>query len=267
MTEIEMPGRLASPPARILIVDDEVNLRRTLADLFRRLGHQTTEAATGEEALGHLARQPFDLVLLDLRMPGMDGTEVLKAARPMAPDTVFIILTAYATLDSAIAAVRYGAFDYLIKPSPVGEVIRSVEAGLAERRRSLREDDPQVLLERALASLKRHPQPATAPTTRFLQAPGITVDIPRRLVVVKGQPVDLTPTEFDILAYLMQNRGRVVPAHELAAHLRGCEMEEQEARTLLRSHIHRLRRKLEQAAGQPRWLRTVRGHGHLFADD
>lgn len=265
MVELLAGGRSASPPAHILIVDDERALRRTLADIFLRLGYRTTEAETGEEALGLIARQPFDLVLLDLKMPGMDGIDVLKAARPMAPDTVFIILTAYATLDSAIAAIRYGAFDYLLKPSPMGEIIRAVEAGLAERRRRL-EEDPEVLLERALASLRQLAQrPAVPPAgERFLQAPGITVDASRRLVVVEGHPVDLTPTEFEILIYLMRHRDRVVSARELAAHLRGCELEEQEARTLLRSHISRLRRKLERAAGHARWIQTMRGSGYLF---
>ena len=262
---------VAPPPEApcILVVDDEDSLRYTLIGLFQRMGYRAAGAASGEEALEHIARQTFDVVLLDLKMPGMDGTEVLKAARPLAPDTVFIILTAYGTLESAIVAIRHGAFDYLLKPSPIGEIVRAVEAGLAERRRRLGQEDPVTLLERALVGLKaaaRQPE-SPPPTDRFLQAPGLTVDTLRRLVVAEGEPVKLTPTEFEILTYLMRHRDRVVSPRELAAHLRGCDLEEHEARTLLRSHVHRLRRKLERDPSCPRWIHTVRGSGYLFSGD
>jgi DNA-binding NtrC family response regulator len=115
------------PGARILVVDDEVSIRRTLTRLFARMGYQAAEAASGQEALEQIGAQRFDLVILDIRMPDMDGTEVLKAARPAAPNTVFILLTAHGTLDSAIVAIRHGAFDYLVKPSPVQEIVRAVE--------------------------------------------------------------------------------------------------------------------------------------------
>ena len=259
--------KTALPNARILIVDDERSLRRTLAELFKRMGHQTVEASSGRAALEQIARQPFDLVLLDLKMPGMDGTEVLKAARSLAPDTVFIILTAYGTLDSAIVGIRHGAFDYLLKPSPVSEIIRAVEAGLTERQRRLQSGDPVRLLEQALANLKAtasQPEPPP-PIERFLQAQGITVDTMQRVVVVDGRPVELTPTEFDILVYMMRHRERVVSCRELAAHLRGYDLDERDARLLLRSHIHRLRHKLERAPDRPQFIRTVRGKGYIFS--
>lgn len=257
----------ALPGAHILIVDDERATRRTLAELFRRMGYRAVEADSGQAALKRIARQRFDLVILDLKMPGMDGVEVLKAARSMAPDTVFIILTAYGTLDSAIAGIRHGAFDYLLKPSPVKEIVRAVEAGLAERR--LRCEEPVALLERALANLKAAAQQSeTAPSTkRFLQALDITVDTLRRLVVVRGQPVDLTPTEFDILVYLMRHCDRVVSCRELVAHVRRYDLDERDARILLRSHIHRLRHKLERDPARPRIIRTVRGSGYILATE
>jgi len=266
MVGSEAMARSPASPPHILIVDDERSLRRTLSSLFQRMGYHTTEAASGEEALEHISRETFDLVLLDLKMPGMDGAEVLKAARPLAPDTVFIILTAYGTLDSAILAIRYGAFDYLLKPSPMGEIVRIVEAGLAERRRRLGDEDPITLLERALTTLKTVPVRSGTPsyTDRFLQKGDISVDTLRRLVVVGGQPVELTPTEFDILVYLMRHSDRVVSCRELAAHLHNLDLDERDARTLLRSHIHRLRRKLEQDPSQPQRLRTVRGRGYIF---
>jgi DNA-binding response OmpR family regulator len=252
------------PRACILIVDDERSMRHTLAEIFTRMGYQTAKAASGKQALEYIARRPFDLVLLDLKMPEMDGAEVLKAAHPLAPDTVFIFLTAHGTLDSAITGIRHGVFDYLLKPSPVQEIVRVVEAGLAERQRRLRSENPVTLLERALVSLKSTVQVETStPVERFMQAPDITVDIHKQLVVVHGQSVDLTPTEFDILTYLMRHQNRVVSCRELVAHLHGYDQSEQEARILLRSHIHRLRHKLERDLAQPQIIHTARGRGYF----
>jgi DNA-binding response OmpR family regulator len=218
-------------------VDDERAARRPLTELFGRLGYRAAEAASGQKALECLARQCFDLVILDLKMPGMDGTEVLEKAHSLAPDTVFIILTAYGTLTSAIAGVRHGAFDYLLKPSPVQEIIRAVEAGLAERQRRLYHENPVAVLERALTGFKataQQPEAAPAPR-RFLQTPDITVDTLKRLVVVR-----------------------------LVAHVRGCDLAERDAGLLLRSHICRLRQKLERDPARPRLLFTVRGSGYIL---
>ena len=267
--ETESATGQASLGANILIVDDEWATRHTLAGLLQRTGYRIEEAASGREALEHITRQHFDLVILDLKMPEMDGTEVLRAARPLAPDTVFIILTAYGTLDSAVVAIRHGAFDYLLKPSSMPEIVRVVEAGLAQRRQRLARENPVALLERALEELKSHgeePKPAPAPE-RFLQAPEVNVDVLRRLVVVCGEPVDLTPTEFDILVYLLRHRDRVVSSRELVAHLRGCELDERDARVILRAHMHRLRHKLERDPSHPRYICTVRGSGYRIADD
>lgn len=253
------------PGAHILVVDDESATRHTLADLFTRMGYQATEAPSGPAALELIARRRFDLVILDLNMPEMSGSEVLKAARPLAPDTVFIILTAYGTLDSAIVAIRHGAFDYLLKPSPVKEIVRAVEAGLVERQRRLGREEPVALLERALDSLKAAQRlPAPSPAERFLQTSDLTVDTLRRLAVVRGQAVELTTTEFDILVYLLQHRDRVVSCRELAAHLRGYDMDERDARVFLRAHIHRLRHKIERDPAQPTLIRAVRGSGYIL---
>lgn len=248
-------------------MDDEDAIRRTLTQLFTRMGYQAAEAASGQEALELIAAQRFDLVILDIRMPDMDGTEVLKAAQPTAPDTVFILLTAHGTLDSAIVAIRHGAFDYLVKPSPVQEIVRAVEAGLVERRRRLSREEPVALLERALTSLKiaGERQGAISSAERFLQAHDVTVDTLRRLAVVRGQPINLTPTEFEILTYLMRHQDRIVSCRELVAHVHGYELDERDARPLLRAHIHRLRHKLERAPDAPSLIRTVRGSGYLIS--
>jgi DNA-binding response OmpR family regulator len=264
------PQRLAQsngPRARILVVDDDNAVRRTLTELFRRMGYDATEAATGEAALEQIATQALDLVVLDLRLPHMEGTTILQQACKLCPDTVFIILTGYGSLDSAIVAIRHGAFDYLLKPSSTDEIARAVEAGLEERRRRLQHEEPVELLEKALASLRdstERAQPA-APPKRFLQVADVTVDNLRRLVVVRGEPVDLTPTEFDILAYLMLHKDRVVSCRELAGQVRGYDLDERDARVLLRTHIHRLRGKLETGPEAPQVIVTVRGSGYAIS--
>jgi DNA-binding response OmpR family regulator len=255
------------PGARILVVDDEASIRRTLTQIFTRMGYQTAEASSGQEALEQITHQRFDLVILDIRLPDMDGTDVLKSARSTAPDTVFILLTAHGALDSAIVAIRHGAFDYLLKPSPVQEIVRAVEAGLAERQRRLSREEPVALLERALTTLKvaTEHREAIPLSERFLQTPDVTVDTLRRLAVVRGQPIDLTPTEFEILTYLLRHQDRIVSCRELVAHVHGCELDERDARPLLRAHIHRLRRKLEHDPNHPHTIRTVRGSGYIIS--
>ncbi|MCP4539225.1 MAG: response regulator transcription factor [Chloroflexi bacterium] len=269
MTTLGIKSVQALPGAHILIVDDERALRHTLAGVFKHLGYKVTEVSSGSKALEHIKAKNLDLVILDLQMPEMNGAEVLQVARPLAPDTVFIILTAYGTLDSAIVAIRQGAFDYLLKPSPVKEIVRAVEAGLVERQRRLAHKDPVVLLERALVSLKTADQPSETPPTddskRFLQVSDITIDRLKHLVVVRGQPVDLTQTEFKILTYLLRHRDQVVSCRDLVAHVRGYDLDERDARTLLRTHIHRLRHKLKMGPTQPHLLHTVRGSGYTIA--
>lgn len=254
------------PGARILVVDDEPGIRHTLTQIFARMGYDAAEATTGQEALALIAKDGFDLVILDIRMPDMDGTDVLKAARPLAPDTVFILLTGHGGLDSAIVAIRHGAFDYLLKPSPMEDIVRAVEEGLLERRRRRSREEPMALLERALNSLKSVPerQEPVSPDDRFLQIPDITVDTLRRIAVVRGKPVELTPTEFQILTYLLQHQNRIVSCSELVAHVHGYELDERDARPLLRAHIHRLRHKLERDPSDPGVIRTVRGCGYII---
>jgi DNA-binding response OmpR family regulator len=259
------------PEAHILVVDDELSLRRTLTQMLNRMGYRAAGAASGKEALRYIGRHTVDLVVLDLKMPGMDGVEVMETARPMAPNIVFIILTAYGTLESAIAGIRHGAFDYLLKPSPMKEIIKTIEAGLAEREQRLEQgEDPVALLERALHTLKDSSEAEDSTVTagsaeRFLQADGVTVDLQRKVVVVRESPVDLTPTEFDILVCMMRQQNHVLSCRQIVAQIRDHAMDERDARILLRSHIHRLRQKVEKDPTDPSLIRTVRGEGYIFS--
>lgn len=270
---IESPPKAAFPNARILVVDDERSMRRTLTDTFQRMGYQAQSASSGQQALELLADSSFDLVILDLKMPGIGGTEVLEQGHSLSPDTVFIILTAHGTLDSAISGIRHGAFDYLLKPSPIRGIVSAVEAGLSHREKMTQSEDPIAMLEQALTNLKSSRQKpdtssnVTQTTDRFLQVADVTLDIQKHLVVVRGQHVDLTPTEFDLLTYFMRHPNRVISCHEIVAGTRGQELNEQDARLLIRTHIHRLRQKIESDPAEPSLLHTVRGRGYIFAPE
>ena len=133
---------------KILVVDDERSLREVLSIMLTRAGYAVTEASDGEEAISHVNREIFDLVITDLRMPKADGMAVLKAVKSSSPETVVLVLTAFATADSAVDAMKQGAYDYLTKPFQVDEVQLIIRNALEKRRLSTE----NILLKREMAS-------------------------------------------------------------------------------------------------------------------
>lgn len=140
---------------RILVADDEQNITLTIGELLRRRGYKVEMAVSGQEALRYLQETEFDLVLTDLKMEGVDGISILEEVRRRSPLTISIILTGYASLESAIAAIRQGAYDYLVKPCPVEELIRTIQHGLEHRQIQLREMKTRRELERLNAELEQ----------------------------------------------------------------------------------------------------------------
>jgi DNA-binding NtrC family response regulator len=128
-------GCLVESDARVLVVDDEADMCSFLCAALHRAGYAADCAYSGMEALAKLAAERFDLALVDIRMPGMSGLELLRQIKERDPDTIVITMTAYCFLNNAIAAVRYGAYDYLVKPFDRGAaaVIDAVRRGLADR--------------------------------------------------------------------------------------------------------------------------------------
>ena len=133
---------------KILVVDDERGLREVLSIMLKRAGYAVIEATDGEEAIGHITKEIFDLVITDLRMPKADGMEVLKAVKSSSPETVVLVITAFATADSAVDAMKQGAYDYLTKPFQVDEVQLIIRNALEKRRLSAE----NILLKREMAS-------------------------------------------------------------------------------------------------------------------
>ena len=250
----------------ILVVDDEKNIRMTIADALELEGYQVHAAASPAEALQILDQMACALALIDLKMPGpMDGIGLLTEIHRQLPQTIVIVLTGFGTLNTAIAAMRAGAFDYLTKPASIAQVLESVQRGLAKRRDDLRRQQIIAQLEETLRSLKlESPPPATLINERFARTSTLTIDRHKRLVVRGNDPLELTSTEFDMLDYLARNADHVVTASELLKATQGYDLMEADARPLVRVHIQRLRQKLEDDLENPRFIKNVRGKGYRF---
>ncbi len=242
-------------------------MRATLEEILGGVGLDVVTAPNGEAALAQLQREPVDLMLLDLRMDGLDGLQVIEASQKIAPNTIVVMLTAHGTLESAISAMRRGAFDYLLKPCQVPDILNAVQRGLAHRAQIMRQRDLVALMQQAIRELQvpgMAPE-APSPSDRFLQARGISLDLQRHVATVRGQLLDLTLTEFKLLAYLMQRPDQVVSPRDLVNAVQGYEADEYEARAIIRVHIRRLRQKLELDPANPQYVLNVRGIGYLFA--
>ncbi len=272
------------PTHTILVVDDEANLRLTLSACLQAAGYSVTDVGHPRDALSSLAAGPFDLVFLDLRMPDMDGTRLLGEIRQLYPDMPVLILTAHATVESAVEAVRLGARDYLLKPVDPPVILARVKAILAEQRQSARRreivDQIQSLLdelqqldgESAAAETVRQALPATPadllaaipPTSssRFLQRGAYTVDLHARHVLVDGRLVTLPASAFDYLVTLLRHAPVPVSCEALVMQSQGYEVSRPEARTLARWRIYQLRQALEPDPANPRHIFTERGVGY-----
>jgi DNA-binding response OmpR family regulator len=256
----------------VLVVDDEPNVRSALKRSLTLLGYRADEAGSGHQALGLLERIAYDVMVLDMRMPGMDGIQVMQRARRIRPDLFIIVLTGHATLESAIAAVKSQATDYLLKPASIHDVAEAVANALQNRVETLRRRHLLDVMDHTLSALRGNATPARTPGApkldRFLHAGPVTLDCEKRLVVVGDMPArtaELTENETAILAYMMARADEVISTHELANAALGYDVTDQEAQNIVRPHIFRLRRKLEASPDDPLLICTVRGRGYLFA--
>jgi two-component system KDP operon response regulator KdpE len=229
-----------SDSVRILLVDDDAAIRRALRTSLNELGFDTTEAARGEEAI-HLVRSAtFDVVLLDLHMPGMGGIKTLASLRMIAPHLPILIVTVQDSEEQKVEALEGGADDYIVKPFGVRECIARIRA-VVRRARA-----PEIAKD--------------AP----LQIGEILVQPPRRLVSKAGRPIHLTPKEYEILHFLMLNAGRAVTYGKLLAAVWGVEYRNEI--DYLRTFVRQLRKKIEDDPSNPRYLLTDPYVGYRFAE-
>ncbi len=228
-------------PARILLVDDEQPIQTLLSFTLQKDGYEVVQASDGREALGRFGEQTFDLVVLDVMMPRMDGLEVCRRLRAQSSVPI-IMLTAKAEEIDKVLGLELGADDYITKPFSMREFRSRVKAAL--RRAGMRQTDPD----------EDHP----------IEVLELRIDPAKRAVTVAGEPVQTTFVEFEILTALARNPGRVYTRDMLLARVWG-DSSYRDPRTV-DVHIRHLREKLERDAKEPDYIFTVRGVGYRFRD-
>ena len=251
----------------ILVVDDEEAARQSLADILRLEGYQVKTAANGEAAVKSLDADEFDLILLDLKMPGMSGLDVMTIANDKAPETKIILLTAHGSMDSAIKALRQGANDYLLKPASPKDILSSVSKAIDERTETERRKRLIGQIESSIQQLKDSDgveMPAPIDGTIISLGGGVKVDLERREIWSSEQKVTLTPSEGKLMKVLIENQGRVLSHRELVSLVQGYQTTDWEAPEILRPLVSRLRRKLASFPEGDRWIVNVRGTGYVF---
>jgi DNA-binding response OmpR family regulator len=264
----------------VLLIDDEPGLRLTFTGILQDAGYAVTTAASGPEALDHLARCEFTLVYLDLRMPGMDGLAVLKEIHSRHPQLPVILVTAHATLQSALEALRLGATDYLLKPVRADTLLARTRAVLAERavqrrRREIRAQMEALQSElRTLEGQASRQSPAgdgetsrSASNGRYLRCGALVIDLHSRRVMLGERTFTLAPTTFDYLVALARHAPELVSYETLVAEAQGYPVDTRQAQELARWHIHKLREALEPDPRHPQYVLTVWGTGYRLVAD
>jgi DNA-binding response OmpR family regulator len=232
-----MSGRPPDAP-RLLVVEDEPKVARALREGLESEGYAVTEAHTGEDGFFLAASQPFDLLLLDLSLPGRDGLEVLGALRQKGLPTPVLILTARDAVEDRVSGLDHGADDYMVKPFAFAELLARV---------------------RALVRRGRGDQLAR------VSAGDLLLDVVSRKVERGGRAIDLTPREFELLQYLLRHRGTIVSREMLARDVwneteRGTPLD-----NVIDVHIGRLRKKVD-AGSAKRLIHTIRGVGFVVRE-
>jgi two-component system, OmpR family, alkaline phosphatase synthesis response regulator PhoP len=226
------------PNARVLLVEDEPGLQLALTDRLVAEGYRVETAGDGHTAVQRATGEPFDVILLDVMLPGRDGFDVAKTVRQQGVQTPILMLTARTQVVDRVVGLKLGADDYLTKPFEMAELLARIEA----------------LLRRA---------PATSGVTleRF-RFGDVLVDVRKTEVTKDGTAVDLSAKEFHLLRYFVEHRGETVSREELLKEVWGYQ-----ASTSTRTvdvHVAWLRQKLEPNPRVPQYILTVHGHGYKF---
>jgi two-component system OmpR family response regulator len=256
---------------RVLIVDDEPGVRFVLEKTLAAEGYQLETAPGGGEAISKLGGADYDVLLLDLKMTPVDGLQVISALRGKGSDAAVIILTAHSTIESAVEALRLGAFDYLFKPAEPEMIRRRVREAVLYSRQVTRRSrllGQMESIRQSLLELEPEVWPlgqATAPD-RFLHSGELVIDKYHRSAVLGGAVVDLTTAEFDLLQALVEAAPEPIAPRELARRALHYDPQEIEARQTVKYHIHQLRRKLGDDPRSPRYIKTVRYKGYFWGN-
>jgi two-component system, OmpR family, KDP operon response regulator KdpE len=231
---------MTTAPVRVLLVDDEPSIRRALRTPLSEMGFHTTEASRGEEALHLVQTQPFDVVLLDMNMPGMGGMKTLVKLRSVAPRLPILMLTVVDGEEEKVEALESGADDYITKPFSIRECVARMRSAI----------------RRAQAPARNEDAPVSIGEIQVLPA--------RRQVTKCGQSIHLTRKEYDILFYLMTHAGRAVTYGKLLTSVWGPDYRQEV--DYLRTFVRQLRKKIEDDPSDPKYLLTDAYVGYRFAE-
>ena len=258
----------------ILIIDDDINLSRSLALIMQRVGYKVSTVATAREGVQLLQAGAFDLVFLDIKLPDQSGIDLLPIIRGMYPEMLVIILTAHASLETAIGAVRAGANDYLLKPIDPEDILVRVnkihdEQKQPKRRREIT-SQIQALLEELHTTESNEASPFGLTTAssqvdlaRYLKRGDLVLDLHTRKVRLNERNIPLAPSTFDYLVTLMRHSPQTVSYDALVLESQGYQgLSRIEAKELTRWQIHEIRKALEEDLRHPRMVITVRDVGY-----
>lgn len=227
------------PAMRILIIEDDEKTAQALATGLAQEGFSATVSRTGEDGFYRLNAEPFDLVVLDWMLPGRDGVEILKTLRAQKRQVPVLLLTARDSVADRVHGLESGADDYVVKPFAFAEVVARI----------------RTLLRRAVSAEPRRKGLAD-----------LAVDLDTRQVWRAGQPIELTPREFDLLAYLLRQPGQVVTREMLAQDVWRESSRVTPLDNVIDVHIARLRRKMDEGQAT-KLLHTVRGVGFVLREE
>ncbi len=229
-------------PRKILVIEDDTDIARLLELHLKDAGHEVTIAPDGTSGLDLAMSRQFDLIILDLLLPGVDGLEICRRVRAASTYTSILMLTSRSSELDRVLGLEIGADDYLTKPFSIPELLARVKA------------------------LFRREEAITSPPDKLsiVAVGGLVIDTSKRTVSLDRQPVLLTAKEFDLLLQLARHPGRVYTRIELLNQVWGYGFEGYEH--TVNSHINRLRAKIEENPARPRYILSVRGVGYKLAE-
>jgi DNA-binding response OmpR family regulator len=239
--------------AKVLIVDDEEIARLTLAEILRLEGFTIKAVSSGELAVEALLGETFDVMILDLKMNGMSGTDVLNNLADRQPGLAVIILTAYGSIDTAIQAIRHQVQDYLLKPVSPDQILESIHRALAKQ-----ENRKEVIVSEAQGGYRSRVE--TLPG-------GATLVWDKRQISWESGNLSLTPTEARLLKILFERKSELVSHAEMVYLIQGYRLDKEESARILRPVVSRLRQKLSGVPGWGDWIKNVRGEGYVLELD
>lgn len=229
--------------SKILIIEDDRDIADLIAIHMVDNGHEATKVLDGRDGLIMAMEKEYDLIILDLKLPGMDGLEICKKLRQEKIETPIIMLTSKSEEIDKILGLEFGADDYMTKPFSIRELVARVKSVLRRGKREVRD---------------------TIKSDRILECEHFYLDVSKRIVKAYGEQVELSPKEFDMLVLMASNPGKTYSRSDLLNQVWGVDFEGFEH--TVNSHINRLRSKIEKNMNEPEFILTTWGVGYKFKD-